>query len=148
MNLKHHGFQNLLYRKFISPGEHNVKTICSAMKVSLSTFYNYIEGVSPCPPDLIPKLYNATHDHDFLNFILNDTDQMLTPRQDNEPEKSVLEKALDVAAAFGNVLKETHVVIKDKAIDNTTRLKITQTIDKTLVELEALRVKINDQKRT
>ena len=142
MPINHIGFQNLLYQKFISPGQHDAKKIAHAMNVSMTTFYNYCEGNAYFPPDLLSRLYTVTGDPDFLNFILNDTDQQLAPRQIQSPKKSIVEETLDVAAALGDVVKKTQNALEDKSINDLEKRKICQAIDKSEKELEELRLKI------
>jgi len=72
-NSKHDGFRSLLYYKFIHSKTHKVDETALKMGISVSTFYNYIEGINNFPVDLVPPLYNATQDIDFLNFTLNNT---------------------------------------------------------------------------
>lgn len=142
MPIRYLGFQNLLYRKFISPGEHDAKKIAHAINESLSSFYKYCEGNWYCPPDLISRIYNATKDPDFLNFILNDTDLMLAPRKNVAPDKSVLEETLDVASAAGSVVAKIDNALKDGRINDIEIRQIIHAIDKGEKELEDLRRKI------
>lgn len=143
--IKYQAFQSLLYRKFVSPGEHDAKKVAHALNESLSNFYNYIEGFCYCPPDLIARIYNATKDTDFLNFILDDTDLMLAPRKSADPEKSLLEETLDVAAALGDVVKKTQAALKDRRLNASERTKIIHAINASEKELEDLRQKVNGQ---
>lgn len=142
MPVRYLGFQNLLYRKFISPGEHDAKKIAHAINESLSSFYKYCEGNWYCPPDLISRIYNATKDPDFLNFILNDTDLMLAPRKTAAPEKSLVEETLDVAVSLGDVVKKTQTAIEDGRLNDLERRKIIHAIDAGEKELEDLRKKV------
>lgn len=137
--IKYQAFQSLLYRKFISPGEHDAKKVAHALNESLSNFYNYIEGFCYCPPDIISRIYNATKDPDFLNFTLNDTDQMLTDRQSAKADKSVLEETLDVAASSGRVILKVQEALKDGRINEIERKNIIKAIDAAEKELEDAR---------
>ncbi|MEK6530999.1 MAG: phage regulatory CII family protein [Deltaproteobacteria bacterium] len=139
MPIKHLGYQNLLYRKFVSPGEHDAKRAAQAIGESLSSLYNYIEGISYCPPDIISRLYNATKDTEFLSFIVDDTDQALTERRQRPPGKSVLEEALDVAAAIGGLVHATKGALDDGRISEADRTKILRAIEKGHNELEDLK---------
>lgn len=143
MPLNHIGFQNLLYQKFISPGEHDAQKTARSMNVSMTTFYNYCEGNAYFPPDLIALLYTTTRDPDFLNFILNETDQMLAPRKVGKPGRSLVEETLDVAAALGDVVKRTQAALKDGRLNVSEKNKIIHAIDASEKELEDLRKKVN-----
>lgn len=143
MPIKYLGFQNLLYRKFISPGEHDAKKVAHVINESLSNLYNYIEGFCYCPPDLISRIYNATKDPDFLNFFLNDTNMMLAPRKSAEPKKTVLEETLDVAAASGRVVVAVEEALIDGTLNELDRRRIAKAIDADQKELEELRGKVN-----
>ena len=115
MPMKHKGFSSLLYLKFVHMKQYKVEPIATALGISPSTLYNYIEGEAYFPPDLIGPLYNATNDPDSLNFILNDTDQMLTPRHAKkaEGEKSPEAESLDIAVACGKLIDEVRKAIAD-----------------------------------
>lgn len=144
MPIKYIGFQNLLYRKFISPGEHDAKKVAHAINESLSNFYNYIEGFCYCPPDIISRIYNATKDPDFLNFILNDTDQMLTDRQAAKTDKSILEEALDIAVASGAVVSKIQKALDDRYINPAEKMRIIRAINAAEKELEDARQKVGE----
>lgn len=137
--VSHIGFQNLLYRKFVSPGEHDAKKVASAINLNLSTFYNYIEGVTNCPVDIVANIYNATLDTEFLTFILDNTNQRLCPRSASEGEKTILEEALDVAAAIGALVATTHRGLADDDLDAGDKRDIARAIEKGHKELEDLK---------
>mgnify|MGYP001569358787 CR=1 FL=1 len=143
MPINYIGFQNLLYQKFISPGQHDAKKTAHALNVSMTTFYNYCEGNAYFPPDLLGRLYTVTGDPDFLNFILNDTDMLLAPRKIGAPEKSLIEETLDVASATGKVVSKIEESLKDGRLNDIKRRKIVHAIDASEKELEDLRKKVN-----
>lgn len=140
MPLKHTAFQFFLYEKF--NGQHDITNIVRKMLQNRSTFYNYIEGETYCPVDLVAPLYNATKDRDFLDFIINDTDLKLVPRQEGKGDKTVLEEVLDVGVACGHLTETIQKALKDKVIDRNEKRSIIKTINKAEKELEDLRKKI------
>ena len=140
MHLKYIRFQNLLYNKFVSPGEHDAKKVCSQMNISLSTFYNYIEGISHFPPDLIAPVYNSTHDIDFLNFILNDTDKKIIDKAPAAKQvKTPTDETLDIAAATGTLVAEVKRSLKDGYLSANDKRALEKQINITEKEMEDLR---------
>lgn len=140
MPLLYLGFQSLLYRKFVSPGEHDAKAVAFAMGISLSTFYNYIEGVSTCPPDLIPLLYNATKDPEFLSFVTDPTDKRLSDKNPVLNSRSVIDEAFDVTAATGRLVDSVRKALNDARINRTelrTLFNVLGLVRQEVDELEA-----------
>ncbi len=146
MALKHQGFQVLLYSKFLIEKKCPVDKIAQALGISPSTFYNYIEGVSYFPPDLIAPLYNATGDADYLTFITNETDKRLASREGAEGLKSVLEEALDVAASQGDIIRKVQKALADGNISDREAKKILKSITEHYKELEDLRKALEKKK--
>ena len=138
MAMKHQGFQSLLYLKFINEKLYRVEDVARKIGTSSSTLYNYIEGISTFPPDLIAPLYNATGDIDFLIFITKDTDKRLTHREATAGEKHVIEETLDVAASAGDLVKKVQLALKDGHISVSEAKRILRTVDKAHKELEEL----------
>src|SRR3972149_4591566 len=106
MPQKYNRFQFLLYQIFIYEKRHDVQDVARKMGIPASSLYHWIEGELNFPVDLLAQLYNITHDIDFLNFILNDTDQMITARKPAEVKGGMLEETLDVAASTGKLVAE------------------------------------------
>ncbi len=138
--MRYIGFQNLLYRKFISPREHDAKKVAAAIGESLSTLYNYVEGISYCPVDLVARLYKATGDKDFLNFVLDDTDQKLAPREPSKDKKTLEGELLDVAAANGNLMQAAHKALKDGGMSKSEGRDLLRKIGHERKELDDLHV--------
>ena len=138
MPIKHLGFQSLLYFKVIHSKLYRVEDVARKMGESPATLYGYIEGKATFPPDLIGPLYNATRDQDFLNFILNDTDQMLAARQAAREVRSVLEETLDVAAAAGGLSQLVQRAMADGDIDEVEARRVQRSINNVHRELEEL----------
>ena len=138
-NSKHDGFRSLLYYKFIHSKTHKVDETALKMGISVSTFYNYIEGINNFPVDLVPPLYNATQDIDFLNFTLNNTDQMMTARKPAQVKGGMLEETLDVAASTGKMVAEVQKDMADKLLSVNALKKIEKQINSAVKELEDLR---------
>lgn len=141
MPLLYLGFQSLLYRKFVSPGEHDAKAVAFAMGLSLSTFYNYIEGVSTCPPDLIPLIYNATKDPEFITHITDQTtDKRLADRDPALNSRGIVEEAFDVSAANGRLVDAVRKALNDTRISMAewrTLINVLELVRQEVDELEA-----------
>jgi len=144
MGMKYQGFRSLLYLKFIHEKAYSVEAVCSKMGLPPQTFYKYMSGQSTFPPDLIGKLYNATGEPAFLNFILNDTDQMLAPRQRPEAGKSVLEETLEVASATGDLAQKVQKALADGYVDKFEAARIIKSINNVHKELEDLAQKVKE----
>ncbi len=138
-NSKHDGFRSLLYYKFIHSKTHKVDDIARKMGMSVSTLYNYIEGINNFPPDLMAPLYNATQDIDFLNFILNDTDQMTVDRKAAQVKGGLIEETLDVAASTGRLVAEIQKGMADMLLSINEKRNIEKRINSAVKELEDLR---------
>ncbi len=137
----HTKYQFFLYDKFIG-GQHNIIDTSRKTLIPPSTLYNYVEGVSTCPVDLVAPFYNATKDPDFVNFIINDTDLMLAPKQEGKGDKTILEETLDVSVACGNLTRTVQKALKDKTITRNEERLIIKAINEAEKELEDLRKKI------
>ncbi|MCL4873822.1 hypothetical protein KJ039_07065 [bacterium] len=140
MPIRHIGFQNLLYRKFISPGEHDAKKVAGAIGESLSTFYNYCEGAHYCPPDLVGRIYNATGDLDFLNFILADTDHLPAPRQGAKEHRGLIGETLDVAASVGRFIADVQAMTADNHLSEMEKGYLCRRIEQVQAQLEEARL--------
>ncbi len=68
-NSQHKGFASLLYYKFIFRGEYSVKEIAPGLNIAPDTLYRYCRGELVFPPDLVPLLYQATRDREFIEFF-------------------------------------------------------------------------------
>lgn len=140
------GFQTLLYYKLILKKQYNAQQTAKAMNLSPSTFYHYISGEQTFPVDLVAPLYNVTGDPEFLNFILNDTNMMLTPRQKSNPKKDVIQETLDVGVAMGMVIKQVQQAYEDGDINQNEKESVIGFVNSAHMELEELRGKINESK--
>jgi len=138
-NMKYDGFRSLLYYKFIHSKTHKVDSIAVKMGLSVSTLYNYIEGINNFPPDLVAPLYNATQDIDFLNFILNDTDQMAVERKTAQVKGGLVEETLDVAASSGKLVAEIQKDLKDKRVSVNEKKIIEKKLNEVEKQLEDVR---------
>lgn len=143
MTIKHVEFGQLLYDKLISQELHTVKSIARRTGTPASTIYKYCEYTLVVPAGFESKVYNATKDLDFLNFIIDDTDQMLVDRHKGKGEKTVLEETLDVGVACGQLTKIVQKALKDKTITDREERLIVKAINEAEKELEDLREKIN-----
>lgn len=142
MTIKHVEYGQLLYDKLISQKLYTVEFIARRTGTPASTIYKYCECTLVVPAGFESKIYNATKDEDFLNFIIDDTDLMLTPKQEGKGEKTVLEETLDVSVACGHLTKTVQKALKDKDINRNERRLIIKSINKAEKELEDLRKKI------
>lgn len=139
---KHEGFRNLLYHNFIYLKLYRVEDVAEKMGISPVTFYKYISGQMSFPVDLVGKLYNATGDIEFLNFILNGTDQMLTPRHGSPIQKDLTSETLEAFAAAGKLAEEINAS-KGNGISEIERKRINNRIDQAEKELEDVRRVVN-----
>ena len=138
MPLKHQGFQSLLYFKFVHEKLYRVEDVAKAMGLSPSTFYNYIEGISTFPPDLIAPLYNATKDEGFLNFIVDDTDKRLVDRDVAKHVKPIIEETLDMVGAAGALTEKINRAWEDGEVNTAEKQKLLNAAHKVFKELEEL----------
>lgn len=141
---KYEGFRTLLYYKIIYLKQYRVEDIAEQMGMdSPVTLYKYISGQYSFPVDLVGKLYRATGDIEFLNFILNDTDQMLTPRKGSPIQKDLTSETLEAMAAAGRLAEEVQEAKEDDQLSEIERKRITNRIDQAQKELEDVRKVIN-----
>ena len=138
MPLKHQGFQSLLYFKFVHEKLFRVEDIAKAMGLSPSTLYNYLEGITTFPPDLIAPLYNATKDEGFLNFVTDDTDKRLVERDAPRHVKPVIEETLDMVGAAGALTEKINKSLVDGDINAAEKQKLLNAAHKVFKELEEL----------
>jgi len=148
--LKHVEFQFLLYSKFISPlgdePKHDADHAAREIGISRSTLYNYIEGECYCPPDLISRIYNATGDVDFLNFIVNPTDKRLVDKESVRAEKGLVEEVLDVAGTAGGLVNMVREALADGRLSALEQHQILRGIEGVHKELEDLKACIGGGK--
>ena len=116
MPYRYNRFQFFLYQIFLQEKRHDAQDVARKLGLPASTLYHWIEGENAFPVDMLAPLYNATHDIDFLNFILNDTDQMMLARKPAEVKGGMLEETLDVAAATGKLVAEIQKDLADKRL--------------------------------
>ena len=116
MPYRYNRFQFFLYQIFLQEKRHDAQDVARKLGLPASTLYHWIEGENAFPVDMLAPLYNATHDIDFLNFILNDTDQMMIARKPAEVKGGMLEETLDVAAATGKLVAEIQKDLADKRL--------------------------------
>src|SRR3990167_2344629 len=139
-NSKHDGFRSLLYYKFIHSKTHKVDETALKMGISVSTFYNYIEGINNFPVDLVPPLYNATQDIDFLNFILNDTNKKIIDKAPAAKQvKTPTDETLDIAAATGTLVAEVKRTLEDGYLSVNDKRTLEKQINIAEKEIEDLR---------
>lgn len=146
ITLKFVRFQALLYKKLIDPGMYKIGDVARRMGLPTSTLYHYVEGHSTFPVDIIAGLYNATRDIEFLDFIINDTDMMLTKRVASDGGKTVTDETLEVVAANGGLVKQVVAALRDGKLNEEEKRTITNLINATQLELEDLRLCVNKTK--
>ena len=132
-------FQFFLYQIFLQEKRHDAQDVARKLGLPASTLYHWIEGENAFPVDMLAPLYNATHDIDFLNFILNDTDQMMIARKPAEVKGGMLEETLDVAAATGKLVAEIQKDLADKRLSVNEKKSIEKQINSAVKELEDVR---------
>ncbi len=99
------GWPSLLYYHLITSGKHDVAIVAEKMGIAASSLYKYCEGECNFPVDLTPRLYNATHEKEFLDYLVKNTDQMLAPRPAAGKNGRSLElETLDVVTLRGGSL--------------------------------------------
>jgi len=139
---KYEGFRTLLYYKLIYTKQHRVEEVAEKMGVSPVSLYKYISGQYSFPVDLVSKLYGATGDIEFLNFILNDTDQMLTHRREAPGGHDIETETLDVTAAVGRLAGEVNEA-KQGGLTEIEKKRLINRIDTAHKELEDVRKVVN-----
>jgi hypothetical protein len=139
---KYEGFRSLLYHKFIYLKLYRVDEVADRMGLAPDTFYKYMQGQYSFPVDLVGKLYRATGDIEFLNFILNDTDQMLTPRAGTPIQKDLVSETLDVNAIAGRIAEDVQK-FKESGNSEIEKKKLNNHIDQGHKEIEDLRKVVN-----
>jgi 6-phosphogluconate dehydrogenase len=92
----------------------------------------------------VSKIYNATGDVDFLDFIINDTDKLLIDKQKGDADKTVVEEALDVAGACGKLIATVQEAMEDKKMTPSEKTCIEKSINRAQKELEDLRERIKE----
>ena len=132
-------FQFFLYQIFLQEKRHDAQDVARKLGLPASTLYHWIEGENAFPVDMLAPLYNATHDIDFLNFILNDTDQMMLARKPAEVKGGMLEETLDVAASTGMLVAEVQKALADKRLSVNDKKSIEKQINSAVKELEDVR---------
>ncbi|MCK4739063.1 MAG: hypothetical protein KAT46_03865 [Deltaproteobacteria bacterium] len=145
MAMNHKAFTSLLYLKYTHEKKYSVADDAKSLGIKPSTFYNYIEGAAYFPPDLISELYNLHKDLDFLNFFLDATDQMLTPRKKGSSGKDVTAELLDVHTAIGKLNEIFQKSYKDENLSEQECKDIILLINRSQKEIEELRTSINEQ---
>lgn len=140
--IKHVKFQNLLNDKFIITEQHRARDVARRMNIPESSLYHYIEGASAFPIDLLPLLYNATRDPEFITFATDDTDMMLVSRQEGNGLRSLLSETLDGAAAVGLLVAVIQEALEDNHLSEAERSKINKAVNKAQKELEDIKAKV------
>ena len=129
MPTEYKGWPSLLYYHLIASGKHNISEVADRMGISASSLYKYAEGECNFPPDLTPKLYNATHEREFLDFLTRGTDQMPMPRPPARANGRPIEmETLDVTAVVGELAKLVTAALADGKLSEPEIRWIEQTI--------------------
>lgn len=137
--IKNTEFQLLLQQKIVLSGKYSIEEVARAIDVPKNTLYHYLEGRSTFPVDKVGPLYNYTQESAFLDFVVRDTDMMLTYRQPGSAGKPIVDETLDVAAELGNVVKSVRDALMDRGISDAENAGIVEAINKAQKELEDLR---------
>lgn len=125
MPVFHKGFQSVLYHKLIYRKEHDVQSVAQKMGVSASALYAYAEGERTFPPDLIPALYLATGDEEFLQFFLQGTGFVLSRLPGSgQASPDLRTEVLEVMGAVGTLAETVNAALADKAISEQEALDI------------------------
>lgn len=134
------GFQNFLYGKLILDGKYSLKEVAGKMGILSRLLYNYTSGESYFPVDLLTSLYRATGDREFLDFVINDSDMMLTPRKKANTNQSLITEALDTSVAAGEVVRAVKKAIADGTLNPRERALIVRMVNNNEKELEDVRL--------
>jgi len=137
-NLSYRGFRFFLYG-LLTKRENDVPDIARRMGIGRTTLYHYAENDSYFPPDLIAPLYNATKDLSILEWIIQDTDYQLTPRQGAISTKPIMQEATDVAIAYGDLIAELKKALADGRITGGEKKKLHKILNNHLKEVEEVR---------
>ena len=79
------------------------KTIAFELGLAYKTLWNYINGLYPFPPDLIPKLYEVTKDPRIFHFFLHPCGFMAIEDPDGKGRK-LMEDAVKAIKALWEFL--------------------------------------------
>jgi hypothetical protein len=140
-------FASLLYYHLINSGKYEVSKVAAAMGISASQLYKYCEGDSAFPNDLLPALYNATKEKEFLDFGHKGTDRMsiLRPGAGGNARSIELE-TLDVMTAVGELTAGLSKALDDGKLSEMEARKIEQIIGRLFDEAEGVRQKLLERK--
>lgn len=143
MPTEYKGWPSLLYYHLIASGKHRIDEVAEKMGISPSSLYKYAEGECNFPPDLTARLYNATHEKEFLDYLVKSTDQMLTPRPGVCQNGRSLElETLDVTSAVGELAAHVRKAIEDGRVSEIEIRQIEKTLNALQREVEEVRQKI------
>lgn len=136
-------FANLLYRKFISPGETGISVVDIANRLGEdpATFYKYCSAGRTFPPEKVGLLYNATGDIEFVETILDGTHLEAIKRlEPNAGEQRGLEKeTIDIMTAVGTVTGDIQKAHEDGRLSDIERRRIERDLNQAIRELEDVR---------
>ena len=142
MPTEYKGWPSLLYYHLITGGKHRIDEVAEKMGISPSSLYKYAEGECNFPPDLTPRLYNATHEKEFLDYLVKNTDQMLAPRPGAKTAGRSLElETLDVSAAAGELAAVITKALADGGVSELELKKIERVVAGLQREIEEVRQK-------
>lgn len=146
MPTEYKGWPSLCYYHLIMSGRHRVDETAEKMAISPSSLYKYCEGEVNFPVDLIPRLYNATHEKEFLDFLVKGTDQIVLPRPGAEANGRSLEiEMLDVAAVVGELAKHITTALEDGRLSEAEAIKAERTLNRLQREAEGVREKLKGE---
>lgn len=146
MPTEYKGWPSLLYYHLITSGKHDVAVVAAAMGISPSSLYKYAEGECNFSPDLIPRLYNATHEKEFLDFLVKGTDQMITPRPRAQATARALElETLDVTATVGELAAHVRRALEDGKLSEIELKQIERALNELQRGAEEVRQRVKSK---
>jgi hypothetical protein len=145
--------QTALMQLFYGPDStRKPATVAAEIDVSYKTFMKYVQGLTPCPAEILAQLYTLTH-FDPIRQVLTPEGYQIVPLKPASPDKESLEgeimddicQATRLCEAYRENIADGHLAPHEYTrlvgIMNDLRNEVEQTLQK-LMELKPMSVKL------
>lgn len=142
MHIRRTSFQGLLNYIFYFEGKFKVEEIADRIGIKPASLYEYIQGRRYFPPDLIPKLFEATKDRRFLEFFLKPLNMVavsIAEASRNPKSKNLTLLLAKATKEHGDIARELIKDLEDGKIDDEERERIGQAIYEEEQALESIK---------